>query len=127
MKQDNGNHAAHTPGPWRIGYDDGSGKDWPPFSIQSVATGEKIVDAASGEADMKSWELGVLTIEDARLIVAAPETAVERDRLKAINMNLTYALRTLAGPLPHGSKDDAAAFVRRIACAALAKAKGETQ
>ena len=116
MKQDNGNHAA-TPGPWRIGYDDGSGKDWPPFSIQSVKTGQKIVDAASGEADMKSWELGVLKIEDARLIAAAPETAQERDRLKAINAELVDILQKI------GELDGFSADIREDANAAIKKAR----
>ena len=109
--------AAYTPGPWVAVSEhweehDWGGEDW---EVHTVA-GHRVA-VMCGPQSHSSPEA------NARLIAAAPETAQERDRLKAVNMNLTYALRTLAGPLPHGSKDDVTAFCRRVACAALDKAK----
>ena len=60
--------------------------------------------------------------EDALLIAAAPETAIERDQLKAINAELVYALKEYQ--LAH---NDSEARLYDLAKAAIAKAeeKGE--
>ena len=126
QKPDNGNHAA-TPGPWRIGYDDGSGsppKDWPPYTIQSVATGEMIVDATSGEnEDMKSWELGVLTAEDARLIAAAPELLTQLQQfVDIVEIAKREEWRNAAGEL---ACREPWISLAKEAGAAIAKAKGD--
>jgi len=59
--------------------------------------------------------------EDALLIAAAPETAIERDQLKAINAELVYALEEyqLANPI----HNDSEAELYDLAKAAIAKSK----
>ena len=61
----------------------------------------------------------------ANLIVAAPETAAERDRLKAINAELLSALEGLLLPHEQGWKVTDWDLRRDQARAAIAKAKGE--
>lgn len=66
----------HTPGPWRIGYPDGSGKDdyEDYFVITSVTTDEIVASGSSGESsDMKNWCVGIENKNDARLIASAPD------------------------------------------------------
>lgn len=59
--------------------------------------------------------------EDALLIAAAPETAIERDQLKAINAELVYALKEyqLVNPI----HNDREAELYDLAKAAIAKAE----
>lgn len=83
MQQDHpSTKARHTPGPWRIGstFDDAS--------IEICDDAQMLAQVWSGEdADQR--------LANARLIAAAPETAAERDRLKAINAELLAAMKAL--------------------------------
>ena len=108
MKQDEGNHAAHTPGPWvwRAQHD-------------SEANARIAQGGGGGIASVsKAYPLDEWTA-NANLIAAAPVTAQERDRLKAINAGLVEALEFCATPATSG--------VRKMerARAALAKARKE--
>jgi hypothetical protein len=64
----------YTRGPWRIGFDDGSGQTY----ITTVATertpfGDLPYTVVNGNADDWGIEQGVLKPDDARLIVKAPD------------------------------------------------------
>ena len=64
---------------------------------------------------------------NARLIAAAPETAAERDRLKATNAELLAVLAPILGAAEIDCLDDSSNVWRSLmleARAALAKAKG---
>ena len=110
MTNDNGNHAT-TPGPWTIEYDNhgnGSFSEW-----WNVGPG--------GDGIAKVWNEA-----DARLIAAAPETAQERDRLKAINAELVEALERTVCALEEVAEDGGTIIYNEtmdIARAALAKAR----
>ena len=82
----------HTPGPWVI------------------ARGKNVlIGPCPGRAVVKTINyLGAEDTANARLIAAAPDTAAERDRLKAINQELVealvdaeYAIRHAAGETKH--------------------------
>ncbi len=73
---------AHTPGPWSI--KDGART----FYIHGSEDKYIIAEAHRDYADPQRES-------NARLIAAAPETAAERDRLKAINAELLTALKNL--------------------------------
>ena len=83
----------HTPGPWRVTW---SGSE--PAGHFLLHQAKDGVDASTRDAT-------------ARLIAAAPETAAERDTLKAINAELLAALGRIAegkgaynrDPLEHAS------------------------
>ena len=84
MTEDNGNHAAHTPGPWSYlppAKDENRYIGWSIFSSEIEPVAEVTINANS-EAN-------------ARLIAAAPETAAERDRLRDINAELVAAFEDL--------------------------------
>lgn len=76
-----------TPGPWRVGYADGSGGGNPDdyneyFMITSVETDEQVVSGASGESgDMRSWCVGIEDEHDATLISAAPDMYAALEQL----------------------------------------------
>lgn len=78
---------AHTPGPWRIG-------NRHPCRVIAV---RESPDAGTWVADTcREQDEGTEQPEqlaNARLIAAAPETAAERDRLKALNAELLAALQ----------------------------------
>ncbi len=104
MKQDNDNHAA-TPGPWRLeGIHDDHGAT-AAIAVISVApkknTWYDIAQITSPHANSAPGDYALppgetfITDEDwanAHLIAAAPETAQERDRLKAMNVELVGVL-----------------------------------
>lgn len=112
----------HTPGPWSFQ------KDY--LTVYSSSTGKtqaiaKVLfslphNAASPCVPRDQAESNV------HLIAAAPETAAERDRLKAINAELLEALEIIASQssgIP-GSTNRADCMAA-IARAAIAKARGE--
>ena len=83
MKQhdENGNHGPHTPGPWQATRVNGG--------ITIGSKGERVAWLADIHGAHKRQEA------HARLIAAAPETAQERDRLRAVNAELVEALEIL--------------------------------
>lgn len=105
----------HTPGPWtvnqRIIYAADAGRGYmPQIATINPKLGGSVADA------------------NASLIAAAPETAAERDRLRAINAELLE----LAIAFERYLADDSRSERRRQACmsaarAAIAKAKGAEQ
>ena len=117
----------HTPGPWRVGYSDGSGgiDDYNEyFVITSVANDEVVVSGGSGDTyEGPGWCYGIEDLDDARLIAAAPETAAERDRLKAVNAQLLEALEKIAKHVPgkvgHPSVEDCRFQMHEDATAAI--------
>lgn len=69
----------HTPGPWRV---------YERTPVRIITESKRVI------ATVRGWG----TPEgdaNARLIAAAPETAAERDRLKAINAQMLEALRAI--------------------------------
>ncbi len=72
--------AKHTPGPWV--YEAGT------KTIRSKPANYWL-------ATMNSWDGAVNNEANARLIAAAPETAAERDKLKAVNAELLTALQAV--------------------------------
>lgn len=72
--------AKHTPGPWvqSTSYDG---------SEEHITAAEYEAVASCVNSNRKA---------NARLIAAAPETAAERDRLKALNADLLAALKAIA-------------------------------
>ncbi len=86
--------AKHTPGPWEFRVYSGgctivSKHDQPGRSVRDHLKGVAVlVDARINDDQSNAHEAS----PDARLIAAAPETAAERDRLKASNAELISAL-----------------------------------
>ena len=73
---------------------------------------------------------GSHAIEHARLIAAAPETAAERDKLKAINAELLAALQNIIPRFERciivsGTSEELAMIATKAARATLAKAQGD--
>ena len=113
----------HTPGPWTM-------TNQPRFGgrQRNIVGGPAQIDVATAQghdADVAE--------ANARLIAAAPETAAERDRLKAINAELLGALKRLCDQVEAQPEESAVLVptgaVRR-GRAAIAKAQpteGETQ
>jgi len=89
------------------------------WTAQSDSDGYWEVIEKGEESDLLVADLA--SEEDALLIAAAPETAVERDQLKAINAELVYALEEyqLANPI----HNDSEAELYDLAKAAIAKSK----
>jgi hypothetical protein len=104
----------HTPAPWKL---EGN------WEIDSNPIGGWI----STEHPVPLFELTPMTgnpagiIANARLIAAAPETAAERDRLKAVNADLLAALKDIAD---QGYVDEPGTIFQRKARKAIAKAIG---
>ena len=96
MKQDNGNHA-HTPGPWTIV----SVNDPARFNLQFAIAQKR--SAGLRIAEICRYDDAGLA--DAALISAAPETAQERDRLKAINAELVKALEAAVRPFDEPARN----------------------
>lgn len=71
----------HTPGPWATSRD-GVPEDHIQITIYAEATGKRVATAFETEAN-------------AALIAAAPETAAERERLRAVNAELVAALTAI--------------------------------
>lgn len=89
---------AHAPAPWHVeSYRTGGGLREPPDG--------KIVADAYGNAiaDLPRMFFGNQSAlnDNARLIAAAPETAAERDKLKASNASLLDALQNLVYGIEH--------------------------
>ena len=89
------------------------------WTAQSDSDGYWEVIEKGEESDLLIADLA--SEEDALLIAAAPETAIERDQLKAINAELVYALKEyqLANPI----HNDSEAQLYDLAKAAIAKAE----
>ena len=102
----------HTPGPWthRTPADGSRGRIY--------ADNFHVANTFGNEAN-------------ARLIAAAPETAAERDRLRALNAELLEALEVALYALRRATWDDEAAdfhlcfHADDLVCTAIAKAKGQ--
>jgi hypothetical protein len=118
--------AEHTPGPWsdsddRRRVDLENGCDVSNWAEIRDATGRCIGAAYCGG----SYEHN---LANARLMASAPETAAERDRLRAEKAELLAALERIAnepiGP-PEASAAEVLAAVVEIARAAIARTRGE--
>lgn len=100
---------SHTPGPWKVGYSDGSGAENIPRE------GAEITDAydnviVRGGSPWGDIAYGVLQGEDARLIAAAPEL------LEALKNVLDHGGTTAGEWVP--------VAIYKQALAAIAKAEG---
>jgi hypothetical protein len=84
--------AKHTPGQWSYCEDETSPGY---FLVKSGNTNICIMQQKNSDMGMKTDPTRKQCIANARLIAAAPETAAERDRLKAINAELLVALELL--------------------------------
>ena len=98
----------HTPGPWHQHVSD----------INGVVSVRK----KDGTVICQVWKPNDLT--HARLIAAAPETAAERDRLKAINAKLLAALKGVASVYVTTAPSDVPKWVAAVEDA-IAKAQGD--
>ena len=102
-----------TPGPWRIGYDDGSGAGEDNEGIYIIAVGEEAV--VRGGRDDYGIAHGVVCMEDAHLIAAAPDLYKQLRHLVI-----------LIEPLEHnGALQIPGLATLNAARAALAKADGK--
>lgn len=103
--------ATHTPGPWAV--DD--------------ATGMNII-CLKPRHTLFVGQPTACARANARLIAAAPETAVERDRLKQLNAELVAALKLYlaygAAQMHHLQTGTAACRAYDAANAAIAKSEG---
>ena len=133
MKQDN---QIATPGPWAVLH------NWPHRIVmaadRNLACGASIHAYDYGTRYARQIALvsdahnmpGNLE-PNARIIASAPETAQERDRLKAINAELVKALEQLATLGEVGMRPDFQEWitfhdkVAQVARAVLAKVKGD--
>jgi hypothetical protein len=113
----------HTPGPWRVGYEDSSGGGDPDdyneyFIITSVPTDDIVVSGMSGDCDMKSYCYGIEDPANAHLIAAAPEL------LEALEQSIVsiLALAIIADPNNNPSGVENGATISR-ARAVIAKAR----
>ncbi len=88
----------HTPGPWHVS---------PEGFISTTENGYLPIRTPFRErafgpnADDPSHEDSAIAEANAHLIAAAPETAAERDSLKAINAELLAALTALLNGIQH--------------------------
>jgi len=106
----------HTPGPWEVG---GRGFEDHIFAESDIPKdsddwGEALICETAGN------------VENARLIAAAPETAAERDRLKAQNAELLEALEDVIRWNDISLLDHEWPAIVDGARKAILKAKGET-
>ena len=88
----------HTPGDWVVGLHRS-------YGIQVISLPTRITIAWLGK-NTTSSKAGTMSNnykEDARLIAAAPETAAERDHLKALNAEMMAALKGLGCVCPDGT------------------------
>jgi len=75
---------AHTPGPWRIGFTDGSGETYITAGDHGVVKDlNNIVTVVSGTSDDWGIKQGVLNPADAHLIAAAPEMLEALEQLNS--------------------------------------------
>lgn len=118
--------AAHTPGPWRLDfekhYSGAEGFSTAKNKVQSLAIygGRKCLCAV-----ISAWRApDPQSLADARLIAAAPETAAERDRLKAVNAELLAALQAMTEELA-ALAESGYAYPHLIARARAAIAKAQ--
>lgn len=111
---------AHTPGPWKIDQRD---------SNTSARIGSAVDLQASGLVARVYGNNPQHMEANARLIAAAPETAAERDRLKAVNADLLAALESACAVAAAWDYDATlpvpAMRMYEIARAAIAKANGK--
>ena len=98
--------SGHTPGPWAVGFSDGSGVDEGAYIVARDST--VVVRGGNPQGDL---EFGVQLEPDARLIAAAPEL------LDVIQEILDYS-----GGANSALDDE---YVVERARAVVAKAKGE--
>ncbi len=104
----------HTPGPWHIGVCTAYNK-WDVYG----ELGELVAVADAVFTNLATAQA------NASLIVAAPETAAERDRLKASNAELLEALRDVLHHQVYGTSTSLPLAIER-AQAAIDKAEGRT-
>lgn len=122
--------AKHTPGPWvdmgLSGYPDGDNGEYHEIQFHN-GTAEEGNRSFGHVCDVHvlaaNEHARAIAKANARLIAAAPETAAERDRLKALNAELLAALKAIkeAGRM---SDQPRAKYCAEIADAAIAKAEG---
>ena len=96
---------SHTPGPWLIGFDDGSGKD---DGMYITASEDRVV-VRSGCLD--ELQFGVQSEADAHLIAAAPDLLEALVRMRAAFWGTSHNV----------TEDEANAFAARV----IVKAIGE--
>ena len=109
---------AHTPGPWTAKF--GTNNGWDVVAANAKIAIEPWSDGMDGDWNKTS-------IANARLIAAAPETAAERDRLRAVNADLLAALNgmiTLFNESGDVIETDAGHRLCDAARAAIARAEG---
>ena len=95
--------AEHTPGPWTFRRAITSTDGGFDYGIDAIVKGKKRYIAEAFEVVGNGVKVDALA--NARLIAAAPETAAERDRLKAVNAAMLAALKAVESitrdlPLP---------------------------
>ena len=100
----------HTPGPWHV-----NGSEITPAIWVEESDGKRICTIKPSEQDASN----------ARLIAAAPETAAERDRLRAVNAELVKVVQAYLSTVENKKSKPDLADVDAMARRALAKAKGE--
>lgn len=106
---------SYTPGPWKVGYSDGSGaEDIPREGAEITDESDKaIVRGGSPEGDIA---YGVLWVEDARLMAAAPEL------LEALKESASL-IAVIADVVCEEDRDSIDELLPRLN-AAIAKAEG---
>ena len=134
----------HTPGPWKISdmlaIDNMLVRDGSVAWVHNSRRMEAASGALIGEVTSDSWieggNSGLPIVKDraemlanAALIAAAPETAAERDRLRAVNADLLEALRKCVELIRHvGNRGiyigELGGAIMSAAAAAIAKAEG---
>ncbi len=106
----------HTPGPWRVG-------NWASVYAEDLS-------CMIAECHGCTNQMLATAQANARLIAAAPETAAERDRLKASNAELIETLRLIdelaTNGLDHAHPRNGATIsaIASAARAAIVKAEG---
>ena len=116
----------HTPGPWKVYRSpDGSAI----IGIGVNRPGDPDHGAGITDPRFGLWGSGAEREANARLIAAAPDTAAERDRLKAVNADLLSALKLFRtkvynAALCSGMDHEWATEACSLADAAIAKAEG---
>lgn len=95
----------HTPGPWHIDWNGGMAPRI--LGVRAPGLVREIADVRfhNGSDDPQVHA-------NARLIAAAPETAAERDRLKAVNARMLQALRLMSSAANWAAHESAMIEVR---------------
>ena len=114
----------HTPGPWLITPEGYISTDAYGFVQIYTPFREHAFGPNASDPNHEEFEIAAA---NARLIAAAPDTAAERDRLKAVNAKLLAAIAALLNGIQHWNDttkterlESAAAQAREV----IAKTKG---